>query len=210
MTDQQRADATQVREHPEPVERNNPVPWLLGLVASCLCVWGVSYFLLNPNLGRPAAGNSAVATATAPPAAAGTQPTAATPAAATPTVADGAQVFATRCASCHQATGAGLPGVFPPLAGSEWVNGDGTTVAGILLLGITGPITVKGATFDGMMPAFGASLSDAEIAAVASHVRSSFGNNSSAVTADVVKAERGKLGSRATPWAGGAELQAQN
>jgi mono/diheme cytochrome c family protein len=210
MTDQQRADATQVREHPEPVERNNPVPWLLGLVASCLCVWGVSYFLLNPNLGRPAAGNSTVATATAPPAAAGTQPTAATPPAATPTVADGAQVFATRCASCHQATGAGLPGVFPPLAGSEWVNGDGTTVAGILLLGITGPITVKGATFDGMMPAFGASLSDAEIAAVASHVRSSFGNNSSAVTADVVKAERGKLGSRATPWAGGAELQAQN
>jgi mono/diheme cytochrome c family protein len=210
MTDQRRADATQVREHPEPIERNNPVPWLLGLVASCLCVWGVSYFLLNPNLGRPAAGNSAAATATARPAAATTRSTTDTTQAATPAAADGAQIFASRCASCHQATGVGLPGVFPPLAGSEWVNGDATTVAGILLLGISGPITVKGATFSGMMPAFGASLSDAEIAAVASHVRSSFGNNSPAVTADVVKAERAKLGSRTTPWAGGAELQAQN
>ena len=94
MTDQQRTDATQVREHAEPVERNNPVPWLLGLVASCLCVWGVSYFLLNPNLGPPAAANSAVATATAQPAAAATQPATATPQAVTPTAADGAHIFA--------------------------------------------------------------------------------------------------------------------
>jgi mono/diheme cytochrome c family protein len=208
MTDEQRADAMQVREHPEPIERNNPVPWLLGLVASCLCVWGVSYFLLNPNLGRPAVGNSAAATATGQ--ATVGQATPATAQAAAPAATDGGQIFASRCASCHQATGAGLPGVFPPLAGSEWVNGDGSTVAGILLLGITGPITVKDATFSGMMPAFGASLSDAEIAAVASHVRSSFGNNSPAVTADVVKAERAKLGSRTTQWAGEAELKAQH
>jgi mono/diheme cytochrome c family protein len=208
MTDEQRADAMQVREHPEPMERNNPVPWLLGLVASCLCVWGVSYFLLNPNLGRPAAGNSAATTATGLVTVG--QATPATAQAATPAAADGGQIFTSRCASCHQATGTGLPGVFPPLAGSEWVNGDGSTVAGILLLGITGPITVKDATFSGMMPAFGASLSDAEIAAVASHVRSSFGNNSPPVTADVVKTERAKLGSRTTPWAGGAELAPQH
>jgi mono/diheme cytochrome c family protein len=209
MTDEHRGDATHVREHPEPIERNNPVPWLLGLVASSLCVWGVSYFLLNPNLGRPAAADS-TATATAQATTTTGQATTAAAPAATPVAVDGAQVFASRCASCHQATGAGLPGVFPPLAGSEWVNGDGTTMAGILLLGITGPITVKGATFSGMMPAFGATLSDTEIAAVASHVRSSFGNNSPAVTADAVKAERAKLGSRTTPWAGGAELAPQH
>jgi mono/diheme cytochrome c family protein len=182
-------------------------------VASCLCVWGVSYFLLNPNLGRPVAGDSATATAagqaTVGQATVG-QATPATAQAAAPAAADGGQIFTSRCASCHQATGAGLPGVFPPLAGSEWVNGDGTTMAGILLLGITGPITVKGASFSGMMPAFDSSLSDAEIAAVASHVRSSFGNHSPAVTADVVKAERAKLGSRTTPWAGEAELKAQH
>jgi mono/diheme cytochrome c family protein len=90
------------------------------------------------------------------------------------------------------------------------VNGDASKVAEILLLGIDGPITVKGATFQGVMPAFGHQLSDAEIAAVASYVRSSFGNKSPAVTADVVKAERAKLGNRSTPWAGGAELQAQH
>ncbi len=112
--------------------------------------------------------------------------------------------------SCHQATGAGLPGVFPPLAGSEWANADASQVAKILLLGIDGPITIKGATFHGVMPAFGHQLSDAEIAAVASYVRSSFGNMSPAVTADVVKAERAKLGNRSTPWAGAAELLAQH
>jgi mono/diheme cytochrome c family protein len=71
-------------------------------------------------------------------------------------------------------------------------------------------MTVKGATYHGLMPAFGHQLSDAEIAAVASYVRASFGNKSPAVTADVVKAERAKLGNRSTPLAGEAELQAQH
>jgi mono/diheme cytochrome c family protein len=198
MSKDQQDNASYAREYAEPVERSNPVPWLLGLVAACLCVWGVSYFLLNESL----------APATALPSkSAATTPQAPAPVAV---AADGAQIFASRCSSCHQATGAGLPGVFPPLAGSEWVNGDASKVAEILLLGVNGPITVKGATFHGVMPAFGHQLSDAEIAAVASYVRSSFGNKSPAVTADVVKAERAKLGNRSTPWAGAAELLAQH
>jgi mono/diheme cytochrome c family protein len=195
MSKNEKSNASYAREHAEPVERNNPVPWLLGLIAASLCVWGVSYFLLNPTLA-PATVSAA-------------QP-AATPQAAAPAAADGAQIFASRCASCHQTSGAGLAGVFPPLAGSEWVNGDAGKVADILLLGVSGPITVKGATFSGMMPAFGHQLSDAEIAAVASYVRASFGNKSLAVTPDAVKAVRAKLGNRSTPWAGGAELQAQH
>jgi mono/diheme cytochrome c family protein len=99
--------------------------------------------------------------------------------------------------------------VFPPLAGSEWVNGDAKTVALILLLGINGKISVAGSAFNGTMPAFGTTLSDAEIAAVASHVRASFGNKSPALTADFVKTERTKLGNRTTPWAGGDELKSQ-
>jgi mono/diheme cytochrome c family protein len=194
MSRDQRGGAVYVREHAEPVERNNPVPWLLGLVAASLCVWGVSYFLLNPNLAPAPVSTS--------------QGTAPTPQAAAPVAADGAQIFASRCASCHQTTGAGLAGVFPPLAGSEFANSDASTVARILLLGINGAITVKGATYNGLMPAFGHQLSDAEIAAVASYVRASFGNKSPAVTADVVKAERAKLGNRSKPLAGGAELEA--
>jgi mono/diheme cytochrome c family protein len=194
MSKNKQGHSAQAREHAEPVERNNPVPWLLGLVAASLCVWGVSYFLLDPDL-EPA---KAVAT-----------PSAATPAPPSQTAAaDGAQIFASRCASCHQSSGAGLPGVFPPLAGSEWVDGDASTVARILLLGIDGTISVKGATYNGVMPPFGHQLSDAEIAAVASYVRASFGNTSPAVTADAVKTERAKLSNRSKPWAGGAELQA--
>jgi mono/diheme cytochrome c family protein len=196
MSKNEQGHSAQAREHVEPVERNNPVPWLLGLVAASLCVWGVSYFLLDPDL-EPA---KAVAT-----------PPAATPAPAPQqAAADGAQIFASRCASCHQSSGVGLPGVFPPLAGSEWVDGDASTLASILLLGIDGTISVKGATYNGVMPPFGHQLSDAEIAAVASYVRASFGNTSPAVTADAVKTERAKLGKRSKPWAGGAELQAQH
>jgi mono/diheme cytochrome c family protein len=183
------------RENAEPAERNNPAPWLLGVVAVSLAVWGVSYFLLNPDLApaKPAASAGGAAAVTA----------------ATPPAVDGAQIFTSRCASCHQATGAGLPGVFPPLANSEWVNAEPKTIARILLLGVNGKITVAGNTFNGSMPAFGTTLSDAEIAAVASHVRSSFGNKSSALTADFVKTERTSLGTRTTPWAGGDELKAQ-
>jgi mono/diheme cytochrome c family protein len=195
MSKNEQIDPAHAREHAEPVEQGNPVPWLLGLVAACLCVWGVSYFLLNPDL------QPAKASPTAGPVSA--------PQAPQPVAADGAQIFASRCAACHQLTGLGLAGVFPPLAGSEWVNGDAATVARILLLGINGTISVKGATYNGTMPPFGHQLTDAEIAAVASYIRTNLGNKSSAMTADVVKAAREKLGTRAKPWAGGAELQAQ-
>ena len=194
MTQNKRNEAAHAREHAEPVEYGNPAPWLLGLVAASLCVWGVSYFLINQDLGP----------ATTPPAA----EVAAPPQAAQPVAANGAQIFASHCAACHQSNGSGVPDAFPPLAGSEWVGGDASTLAGILLLGISGTITVKDATYDGLMPTFGDQLSDAEIAAVVSYVRASFGNTSPAVTADVVKAERDKLGNRSMPWAGEAELKA--
>ncbi|KVH69840.1 cytochrome C [Burkholderia ubonensis] len=195
MSEQDNANAVRAREHAEPVERGNPVPWLLGLVAAALAVWGVSYFLLNPALGP----GSTVAR--------GAMPGGPGTVAVAQDTPDGAMLFASRCASCHQATGAGLPGVFPPLAGSEWVNGDPKRVARILLLGVTGKITVAGSTFNGSMPAFGTTLSDEEIAAVASHVRSSFGNHAPALTADVVKAERATIGNRTAPWAGEDELR---
>jgi mono/diheme cytochrome c family protein len=195
MTHDRQHDPMRARENAEPGERANPVPWLLGLVAASLTVWGVSYFLLAPGLApSPAAAGGAGATA-----AVGTTASA---------TAVGAQIFASRCASCHQASGAGLPGVFPPLAGSEWVNGEPKTLARILLLGVNGNITVKGASFSGAMPPFGATLSDAEIAAVGSHIRASFGNQSAALTAELVKAERTALGSRTAAWNGGDELKA--
>ena len=113
---------------------------------------------------------------------------------------DGASVFSSRCAACHQATGQGLPGAFPPLAGSEFVLGDGERAVRIVLRGLSGPVTVKGLPFNNGMPAWADQLSDAEIAAVLTYVRSSFGNVAPAVTADVVAAQRAATASRTAPW----------
>jgi mono/diheme cytochrome c family protein len=121
---------------------------------------------------------------------------------------DGKQVYATTCAACHQATGLGLPGVFPPLAGSEWVTGKQSVAVQIVLHGISGDLTVNGDHYNGMMPAFKDRLSDAEIAAVVSHIRTSFGNTASEVDAATVKVQRAATAAQAQPWNGDAELQA--
>jgi cytochrome c oxidase subunit 2 len=102
----------------------------------------------------------------------------------------GEAIYTSRCAGCHQATGAGIPGVFPPLAGAEQVNGDDKDLAKILVHGLNGPIKVKGTDYNGAMPAFGGQLSDEEIAAVATYVRSQWGNNGKPLMPDVVKAAR--------------------
>lgn len=106
--------------------------------------------------------------------------------------ADGAAVYNT-CVACHQADGSGIPGAFPPLAESEWVNGPVENLIRIQLRGLMGPITVKGVAYNSVMPP-NAALSDEEIAAVLTHVRSNFGNKASAVTADQVKALRSEVG----------------
>jgi mono/diheme cytochrome c family protein len=112
----------------------------------------------------------------------------------------GAAVFNGHCAACHQANGRGLPGVFPPLAGSEFANGDSARLVRLVLHGLTGPVTVAGATFNGAMPAWQDQLTDAQIAAVLTYVRSSFGNASPAVSAALVDSERKATAGRTTPW----------
>ena len=112
----------------------------------------------------------------------------------------GEQIYTTRCAACHQADANGLPNMFPPLAGSEWVNGDAGRAIKILLHGLEGDVEVKGETFNGVMPPWGAAMSDSEIAAVLTYVRSHFGNKSDAVTAAQVAKLRAATASRKTPW----------
>ena len=130
-----------------------------------------------------------------------------TAAAAKEQLPDGKQVFSTTCAACHQATGEGVPGVYPPLAGSEWVTGDEAKVVRILLHGVTGPIEVAGETFNSMMPPWGATLKDADIAAVLTYARSTWGNKGTPITAAKVASIRAATASRTTPWTA-AELAA--
>ena len=119
----------------------------------------------------------------------------------------GAAVYAQSCAGCHGAAGQGTPGVFPPLAGSEWVNGRDTTVAAIVLNGITGSLTVKGSTYNGAMPTFKAQLSADQIAAVLTYVRSQWGNGRPAIRPDVVAKVREETKGRPGPFGGDKELQ---
>jgi len=130
-----------------------------------------------------------------------------TAAAAKEQLPDGKQVFSTTCAACHQASGEGVPGVYPPLAGSEWVTGDEAKVVRILLHGVTGPIEVAGETFNSMMPPWGATLKDADIAAVLTYARSTWGNKGTPITAAKVASIRAATASRTTPWTA-AELAA--
>lgn len=95
---------------------------------------------------------------------------------------DGSKVFATNCSSCHQAQGQGVPGTFPPLAKNPAVTGDANAVIKVVKNGLTGKITVNGQTYNGMMPAWKGNLTDPEIAAVITYIRSSWGNKASAVT----------------------------
>ncbi len=113
---------------------------------------------------------------------------------------DGAKVYATRCGSCHQMNGAGVTGVFPPLAGSDHVTGDPGTLVRIIMNGMSGPVEVKGYTYNGVMPPWGAALKDDEIAALATYIRSSWGNQASAISAEDVAKVRAATKDRKQPW----------
>jgi mono/diheme cytochrome c family protein len=99
------------------------------------------------------------------------------------------------CGTCHQANGAGLPAAnFPPLNGSEWVNGDPERLIKLSLKGLLGPIEVKGKKYPGVVPMtpFEHILKDDELAAVLTYVRNSFGNKASIITPEQVAKVRAK------------------
>lgn len=110
---------------------------------------------------------------------------------------DGAALYVANCSACHQVTGDGVPGAFPPLNGSAYVVSDNTErLVSIMLHGLQGPITVKGTTYAGMMTPFAAVLNDKEMAAVATYIRSSWTNSASAVAPETVEKMRAKWGQR--------------
>jgi mono/diheme cytochrome c family protein len=104
--------------------------------------------------------------------------------------AHGEKVYTAVCATCHQASGTGVPGSFPPLAGSGEFYGSPENHAKILVHGLSGAITVQGVAFDGVMPPQGSALSDYDVAAVATFERSSWGNADGPVLPEQVAAIR--------------------
>jgi mono/diheme cytochrome c family protein len=108
----------------------------------------------------------------------------------------GKKIFAANCQTCHQANGLGVPGQYPPLAGSEFTTGGSRRPAMIVLKGLQGPVKVKGQEFGtAVMQPWDKTLTDAKIADVLTYERSEWGNSASPVTAQQISALRKELAS---------------
>jgi mono/diheme cytochrome c family protein len=184
------------REHVDPDEGNRPLHWFLVMLLGAMTMWGGFYIYSTPSGEDSAYGDQRTIASLRPP----------EQVAGRIAKVDGKQIFGTKCAVCHQATGLGVAGVFPPLAGSEWVSGDEKVLVNILLHGINGEIEVKGNKYSGAMPTFNA-LSDDELAAVLSYIRSDWGNQGPEVKTGTVKTLREATKDRTSPFKGGQELK---
>lgn len=188
-------ERAQRRENADPEETIRPVPLTAAVITLVMVLFGVAYIFFSEPLNNSKWGDQRTLADLSGPAKAA-------PGAAV----DGKALFAANCTACHQATGLGLPGVIPPLDGSEWVRGDTRVLANILLHGIDGDITVKGTKYQGSMPSF-QHLNDADLAGLASYIRSGWSNKADPVPAELFAQER-KAGNRTTPFEGGAALDA--
>jgi mono/diheme cytochrome c family protein len=113
----------------------------------------------------------------------------------------GKALFSANCITCHQATGLGVPGQYPPLAGSEVALGDATNhLIAIVLKGLQGPVIIQGKPFNNAMQAWEAQYTDSQLAAILTYVRSDWGNNAPPITADMVKQIRDEFKDRKEQW----------
>jgi len=112
------------------------------------------------------------------------------------------------CISCHQASGEGIAGQYPPLNQSRWVLGDDRILARILLNGLNGPIEVRGVTYNAQMPAW-KQLSDRDIAAALTYIRSAWGNDAPPVAEETLASVRAETASKSGAYSA-AELDALN
>lgn len=106
--------------------------------------------------------------------------------------AAGESLYVNACATCHADDGTGVTEAFPPLAGAEIVTGDTELLTRITLHGMSGPLRVKDQNYNGFMPSFAGRFSNEELAAIITYIRSSWGNDAGAVSADTVAEIRTK------------------
>lgn len=190
---------------PERAESLGPIPvwmWVLFAVVVVWAAWyGIEYFPTPAAFAQTPtyASTHALAAANAPAVETSLQTTA--PISSSPSLGSknvagfdyatlGAQVYAQNCQACHGDSGAGVPGAFPALAGDPVVNGtDADAHIRVVLKGLSGKI-ISGTHFSAQMPSFASQLSDADIAAVVDHERTSWGNHGPIVTPEEVRRNR--------------------
>ncbi len=115
--------------------------------------------------------------------------------------------YMTTCVACHQPTGLGLPGAFPPFDGSEYVAGDARRLVAIVIKGLNGPITVKGVKFPGAIPLIAVDTQfpiykdNQKLADVLNFIRTSWSNKADkAITPDFIQKVRDEFKDRTAPW----------
>lgn len=187
--------ASIAREHAEPRSGTMPIPTWLGVLSAGALCWagayvgmfhgGFSSSLYNENESTPVAFFPLPSTGGAGAGAAEELPLAQL----------GEKIYKNNCSVCHQPTGVGQPPQIPPLAGSEWVDGSEASekrLLAILLRGITGPMTVKGASYNSTaMTGFGSQMKPRELAGVLTYIRQAWGNKAGEVTeAQVLAAKK--------------------
>ncbi|HEX5787543.1 MAG TPA: cytochrome D1 domain-containing protein [Woeseiaceae bacterium] len=122
----------------------------------------------------------------------------------------GESAYVANCAACHQPNGQGLAGAFPPLAKSDFLAREREEVLRAALFGLSGPITVNGVDYNGVMPSMG-HLGDQQLADTLTYVFNSWGNDLAAVSVAEVAAMRVETGNvdRAAgqPHAGATEAE---
>jgi mono/diheme cytochrome c family protein len=113
----------------------------------------------------------------------------------------GKRIYSQICGACHQPNGMGVPGMFPPLAGSEWANAAShERIIRIVLNGLSGPITVNGQPFNNVMVPLRDTLKDEDIANVLCFVRQEWGNKGGPVTPEEVKKIRDATKDKGGSW----------
>jgi len=180
-----------LREQAEPRDGFEPIPAWLTFVFGAIIFWG-GYYLASFNGGfrvteydeRRNGASDSLAKSAAP----------------IDPVVLGKRLYTANCAACHQPTGLGVSGQFPPLADSEWVLGEPAMLKNILLHGLQGPLKVKGQSYNGNMPAFGARLSDDQLSLVLSYIRQEWGNAAAAIPPESIAAQRTAFAQRTNPW----------
>jgi mono/diheme cytochrome c family protein len=192
-------NAQRDRENEDPNESNRPLPWFLVMSLGAMAMWGAFYIYSTPSGDDSAFGDQRTVASLRP---------AVVAAGGAPAV-DGKQLYGAKCAACHQGTGLGVAGVFPPVAASEWVLGDEKILANILLHGVNGEMVVKGTSYKGAMPAW-KSLSDDELAAVLTYIRSDWGNAAVPIKAETIKSQRELTKARTEPYPGGAAIKSDS
>jgi len=174
------------REKEEPTEGFSQIPILLLFLFGGLMFWAGIYMennsaefradIFDPDW-KPGFGGDQTAAAFDP-------------------IKKGERLYKNNCAACHQAEGQGVPGVFPPLAGSPWVVGSEERFVKILLRGLSGPIEVMGNTYNGNMPSYGENglgWDDRDIHAISTYVRQAWGNGAPPVAEETVAAVRADI-----------------